>query len=114
VSIHRRAARRDDNEGPIVEALRRIGADVRFLSGATVPDLLVGFHGVTFLLGVKRPAGAKGGKSRWRKYDVKGGRDTSDARPAEWKGGPWEIVTTPEEALRVLGLYLAEPRRQVL
>jgi len=106
MSIHRRAARRDDNERAIVDALKAAAGEenVRQASSPELPDLVVGFRGATYLLGVKRPAGPRGGTSRWRKYDVKGGRDTSDARPGGWRGGPWQIVTSPEEALAVLGL----------
>lgn len=97
MSLHRRAARRDDNEPPIIEALEAIGAEVRQLSGARVPDLLVGYRGATFLLGVKKPAGPKGGDLARRKD-----RPTGDERPDTWPGGLWVIVTTPAEAVAVV------------
>lgn len=98
MSLHRRAARRDDNEPAIIEALEAIGADVRQLSGARVPDLLVGYRGRSVLLGVKAPDGPRGGKAHGR------GRKNrpSDHRPKDWKGGPWELVTTPAEAIAVV------------
>lgn len=99
MSLHRWDARRDDNEAAIVKALRAAGATVIQLSGRKVCDLLVGFRGKTFLMGVKKPDGPRGGKrARLRK--------SGDHRPEQWAGGPWEIVTTEEQALRLL---LGEP-----
>lgn len=40
MSLHRWAAKRDDNEQAIVEALRAIGVSVIFVSGKGAPDLL--------------------------------------------------------------------------
>ncbi len=102
MSIHRTAARRDQNEKDIVDALRRVGADVRRLSGAEVPDLLVGYRARTLLLGVKRPDGPKGGTSKGR-Y-----RHSGDQCPDSWPGGPWVVVTTVAEALEVLGLMAGD------
>ena len=52
--LMRRAAKRDDNEGEIVAALRKAGAVVRFITqGDGLPDLLVGFQGRTILMEVK-------------------------------------------------------------
>lgn len=106
MSIHRWNPRRDDNERAIIAVLEAAAGEenVRQASSRELPDLIVGFRGVTYMLGVKRPPGPRGGKSRWRKYDVKGGRDTSDVCPPEWNGGPWKIVTSPEEALAAIGL----------
>lgn len=51
----RRAAKIDDNQAEIVEALERIGATVQSLAsiGKGCPDLLVGFRGVNYLMEVK-------------------------------------------------------------
>ena len=51
----RRAARIDDNQHEIVDALRAAGASVQSLAsmGRGVPDLLVGRHGVNYLMEVK-------------------------------------------------------------
>jgi len=51
----KRAARIDDNQPEIVEALRQIGCSVQPLHGvgSGVPDLLVGVAGVNILLEVK-------------------------------------------------------------
>ena len=49
----RRAARTDDNQHELVEALKKIGAKCYFI-GKPV-DLLVGYRGKNLLLEVKRP-----------------------------------------------------------
>ena len=51
----RRAARRDNVEHWLVDALRKCGAAVVFLNEPT--DLLVGFRGANYLLEVKSPGG---------------------------------------------------------
>jgi len=61
----RRAARTDDNQTQIVEALRSIGATVQILSavGKGCPDLLVGIFCKNFLLEIKdgaKPKSAQG------------------------------------------------------
>lgn len=55
----RRNARVDTNHIMIVDALRNVGASVVSLApmGRGVPDLLVGFRGVNYLLEVKREKG---------------------------------------------------------
>lgn len=103
MSLHRRAAKRDANEREIIDALERCGAIVRQLSGEEVPDLLVGYRDRTYLLGVKAPDGPRGGTSHGRN------RDSGDQRPLEWNGGPWEVVTTIEEAVEtVTGITWAQ------
>lgn len=49
----------DRNQAAIVKALRIFGASVTDLHalGHGVPDLLVGFHGVNYLMEVKNPTG---------------------------------------------------------
>jgi hypothetical protein len=51
----RRAARIDRNQPEIVEALRKLGASVQPLHSVHdgIPDLLVGYQGINFLLEVK-------------------------------------------------------------
>lgn len=58
----RRAARIDANQPEIVAALRRAGASVTPLSsmGKGVPDLLVGYQGVNYLLELKDPNALRG------------------------------------------------------
>jgi hypothetical protein len=55
----RRAAKVDANQGPIVEALRKVGASVQSLAavGRGCPDLLVAYRGRNFLLEVKQLKG---------------------------------------------------------
>lgn len=96
MSLHRRAARRDENEREIIDALERCGAQVKQLSGEGVPDLLVAYRHRTYLLGVKAPDGPKGGRSHGRD------RKSGDHRPVDWCGGPWEIVTTVQEAVHLV------------
>lgn len=95
----RRAARTDDNQAEIVRALRDVGCSVQPLHavGAGVPDLLVGRHGTTYLLEVKD--GRKPPSAR---------RLTRDeaAWHRNWRGHV-EVVTTPEEALRAVGVEVA-------
>lgn len=87
------AARRiDDNQGVIVDALRKAGASVILLHavGKGVPDLLVGYHGVTALVEVKNP--------EW-----KGKLNTLQlAWCADWRGSLVHVVHTPDEAVQVL------------
>jgi len=90
----RRAARVDDNQQQIVEALRAIGATVRVVTqGGGLPDLLVGCRGNTILM------------------EVKDGKKPPSARvltPAEqkffdeWRGGLVVVVNSIEEAIAVL------------
>ena len=55
----RAAARVDHNQAAIVSALRQVGAMVCILSsvGRGCPDLLVGYHGMNYLLEVKAEKG---------------------------------------------------------
>lgn len=86
----RTAARKDTNQTPIVEALRRAGYSVAVIHrlGQGIPDLLIGVDdgkgGVNLLLEVKVP-GEKltPDETKWH---------------AAWKGQV-AIVTSPEEAL---------------
>lgn len=51
----RKAAKIDDNQKAIVNVLRQIGASVQSLAatGKGCPDLLVGYHGINYLMEVK-------------------------------------------------------------
>ena len=53
------ARRVDGNQPEIVQALRCVGASVTHLHtvGHGVPDILVGFRGVTYLMGIKTTKG---------------------------------------------------------
>lgn len=94
----RRAARRDANHNEIVEGLQRVGASVLTLtsaSGTGVPDLLVGFRRVNYLLEIKD------GKKR---------KSERQLRPEQliwhltWKGLKPVKVENLEQALRAIGL----------
>jgi hypothetical protein len=53
----RKAGKKDLNQAAIVAALRAIGCSVQILNQGGVPDLLVGFRGVNYLLEVKSARG---------------------------------------------------------
>lgn len=92
----------DSTQPAIVAALKAAGATVELIQSATgrpgIPDLLVGFRGVNYLLEVKRLVGKR------------------DPHPAplsaeqvawfeKWEGGG-EVVCSPESALAAIGLAL--------
>jgi putative FmdB family regulatory protein len=52
-----RAAKRDTNERAIINYLERVGAQVKQLDDPSIPDLLVNYQFVTFLLEVKTKTG---------------------------------------------------------
>jgi len=90
----RYANRIDANQGRIVEALRGAGAYVRIVTqGDGIPDLLVGYKGVTILMEVK-----DGDK-------VPSARKLTDAEQKffnEWDGGMLVVVNSVQEALETL------------
>jgi Holliday junction resolvase len=90
-----RWAKQDHNAVEIAAVLRNAGAIVRFIEGshgqAGIPDLLVGFRGVTYLLEVKV---AKGRLSK-----------VQEEFHASWRGGPIVVVRSPLEALGAIGLF---------
>ena len=92
--IQRRAARRDQNEAVIIEALERVGAVVVRLSIRDVPDLLVGFREQTYLLEVKSARGdLSEGQADWL---------------LAWPGGPARPVWSVRDALEAIGAVVAE------
>ena len=86
-----RKGRRDETEPEIVAALEAVGCDVVKLSMPC--DLLVGRGGVNYLLEVKSTPRSKLTPDEKRFADW-------------WRGGTVRVVTTPEEALRAVGLRL--------
>lgn len=102
----RRAAKRDESEGPIVQALEAVGATVQRLSAEGVPDLLVGWRGRMWLLEVKLPLTKRGAVQPGRSLKHKGGRGDMTAAQvawwAWWKGPPPVVVRTPMEALAAI------------
>lgn len=92
----RRAAKIDANQPEIVRELSARGASVQSLSGvgAGVPDLLVGYRGVTYLLEVKD--GAKPPSARELTLEQIDWH-------VEWRGGPCVVVNSADEALAAIG-----------
>jgi len=90
--LARRASRVDLNQGEIVARLVAAGARVQSLAahGRNVPDLLVGFKGKNYLLEVKNP-------------ETHGHLSTGQRQWHEDWSGQVAVVTTPDEALRVIG-----------
>lgn len=97
----RRAAKVDGNHGDVVKALRDVGVAVKSLAsvGGGMPDLLCGLRGINVLLEVKD--GSKPPSER---------RLTAAEAEfiATWPG-PVYVVTSPEEAVRVV-VEAARPR----
>ena len=90
----RRAARVDDNQTEIVDALRAIGATVRVVTqGGGLPDLMVGFRGQTVLMEVKdgkKPPSARALTPAEQKFFD------------EWRGGLLIVVNSVDEAIAAL------------
>jgi Holliday junction resolvase len=91
----------DSTQAAIIAALRAAGATVEMIQSATgrpgIPDLLCGRRGVTYLLEVKTIEGKRKPKAaRCSPEQIKW--------HAAWGGRPVTVVTTPEEALRAIGL----------
>lgn len=90
----RHAARIDANQDQIVTALRAMGATVRIVTqGNGLPDLLVGFRGMTILMevkdGQKVPSARKLTPAEQKFFD-------------EWRGGIVAIVNSVDEAIDLL------------
>lgn len=94
--VMRRAARVDDNQGQIVEALRRVGCSVWSLAGVGkgFPDLAVGFRGRNLFLEVKD--GSKPPCKRQLTPD-------EEAFHASWRGHV-AVVESVEDALKIVGV----------
>jgi hypothetical protein len=87
VSLNRYAVRRDENEKPIVSALRLVGAEVELMSKPC--DLLVRFRFQFFPMEVDNP------QSKYRK------RSPKQLETLKRMGIP--LVRTADEALRIIG-----------
>jgi Holliday junction resolvase len=94
--MRRRAAKIDDNQPQIVEALRAVGCFVQSMApaGQGVPDLLVGSRGRWFVMEVK-----DGGKAQSkRKLTLDQARWLLEVR----NRAPVHVVETVEQALNVI------------
>lgn len=92
----RYAARRDTNHADIRDGLRECGFSVFDTGsvGGDFPDLVVGAHGITFLMEVKTFGGkVSDGQSRF-----------ADG----WRGGPVSVVRTLEDALGVIARLIRQ------
>ncbi len=95
----RHAPRRDANEASIIRALRQAGAFVWQLDQRNLPDLLVGFRRVWYVLEVKLPLGPKGGAKD---------KTLSEGQSAFFldcamRELPAHVVRSEEDALRAIG-----------
>jgi Holliday junction resolvase len=89
----RRAARRDDGEREIIDALRKAGAYVKQVNDEGLADLLVWHGGRTLILEVKdgkKPPSARKLTDAEQKFHN------------DWPGDNLFIVNSVEEALRLL------------
>ena len=98
----RRAARVDENQSQLVDAMRKAGAAV-WIIGLPV-DLLIGCNGVTALAEVKVMQGKR--KPHAAPY-------TGLQRDfmASWLGGPVSTLTDVESALRLVAVLKGLPQR---
>jgi hypothetical protein len=94
---------RDKNEPAIIKALVAVGCTVTRLHEPGVPDLLVGYHGETFLLEVKGSLGKKGGSSSVSLTP------TQEKWWSAWAGARPVIVRSVEEALAAIGVGIKQP-----
>jgi Holliday junction resolvase len=92
-SIVRRAARRDDGEREIIDALREAGAYVKQINDDGTFDLLVHHGGRTLLLEVKD------GKKPQSKRKL---TEAEQKFHNEWPGDNLFIVNSVDEALELL------------
>ena len=91
MSLSRFNNKRDANEGPIVSALRKIGATVILLDQPF--DLLVGYRGDTHIAEVKNP-------ERPTNRNNPNGLTPAQGKTLEtWNGNPVPILETPEQAV---------------
>jgi hypothetical protein len=87
VTLHRRNPRRDANEAPIVQALKRVGASVARISDVGMPDLVIWHRDRITLMEIKMPRG----------------RATLAQERRTAEGWPVVTVRSVDEALRAIG-----------
>jgi hypothetical protein len=90
----RTASRVDGNQAEIVRTLRAVGASVLHTHQLkNCFDILVGYRGRTFLMEIKDPAQPPSGRKL----------TPGEAEfKANWRGSPYHIVHTPDEAIRII------------
>jgi len=89
MTLKRFAARRDENEGEIIDALKRIGVQCWQISGAGVPDLLTWRQGIWLPIEVKSPGG-----------------ELTVAQLKTIESAPFPVVETVEQALVLFGVKI--------
>lgn len=95
---------RDANEATIVIALRAMGASVQLLSETGVPDLLVGYRGVTYLIEVKNPDDNAGAKKGGKRTKGRGALTPDQVEWFEaWNGRRVYVVINADEAMVAIG-----------
>jgi hypothetical protein len=91
----RTAAKVDKNQKSVVDALRKVGASVQSLAsiGKGCPDLLVGYHGILYLMEIKD--GSNVPSKQLLTNDQKKWHEA-------WTGSPVYVVRSIDQALRIL------------
>jgi hypothetical protein len=104
----RNAAKVDASQARIVAALRGVGAEVEVMShvGRGVPDLHVQFKGRLYWLECKNPRPEKKRKVKLTDEEYMAKQLTRPELDFA-RRFPVHVVTTREEALRVIGLEVA-------
>ena len=93
--MKRNSGQRDLSEAAIAHALTKAGCDIEYAERKPW-DLVVGRAGMTYLLEVKSLTGK-------RKPKMKALTESQKDFRAEWRGH-YQIVATPAEALKAIGL----------
>lgn len=97
MSLARWSNTRDTNEHAIISALEQVGATVEKIdTGGGVPDLLVGYRALNFLLEVKHPKTPLGGTSHSKLSE------SQIEFHRTWKGQV-DIVRCELDALKAIG-----------
>lgn len=93
----RRAAKIDENQPGIVDALRKIpGCEVI----TDMDDILVGFRGVNYWFEIKDPEKTRNQDGSWRHGAIKPGQmDLARSWP-----GQYHIVCSIDEILKIMGV----------
>jgi hypothetical protein len=93
----RRSGRKDKNHNSIISGLKYAGAAIIDLSsmGYGIPDILVSYHNVLYLMEIKNPDNAYGRR----------GMNKNQKQWAErWRGKKPEVVRSIDDALKIIGI----------